>query len=127
MPFPVSPPKAVPCSLLDTPGMLCHHVSELRVALQYLLQAFMEICVPRILIIDDDYQIRLALRKHLEMSGYTVEEALDGNEGIALFREHPADLVILDIMMPGKDGFGSNTRVEDGLSRYKNCDHFGCR
>ncbi len=38
----------------------------------------------RILIIDDDYQIRLALRKRLEMSGYVVEEAMDGNEGIAL-------------------------------------------
>ena len=64
----------------------------------------MEIRLSRILIIDYDYQIRLALRKRLEMSGYVVEEAMDGNEGIALYRKQPFDLVILDIMMPGKDG-----------------------
>jgi len=62
------------------------------------------LAVPDILVIDDDYTIRLALRKRLEMSGYTVSEAMDGNEGIAAYRKHPSDLVILDIMMPGKDG-----------------------
>ena len=60
--------------------------------------------MPGILVIDDDYNIRLALRKRLEMAGYTVSEAMDGIEGVAAYRLQPADLVILDIMMPGKDG-----------------------
>ena len=58
----------------------------------------------RILIIDDDYQIRLALRKRLEMSGNIVEEAMDGLRGIETFRHSPADLVVTDIVMPGMHG-----------------------
>ena len=58
-----------------------------------------------ILIIDDDYEIRLALRKRLEIAGYNVTEAIDGEDGIESYRKQPSDLVILDIMMPGKDGF----------------------
>lgn len=58
----------------------------------------------RILIIDDDTQFRQMLRQTLERAGYEVVEAADGNEGIKLFREAPTDLVITDIIMPGKEG-----------------------
>ena len=60
--------------------------------------------MPRILIIDDDDHIRSILRQFLEMKGYDVDDADDGNVGIARYRQNPADLVITDVLMPGKEG-----------------------
>jgi YesN/AraC family two-component response regulator len=57
-----------------------------------------------ILIIDDELQIRVMMRRILEKVGYEVYEASDGKEGIKLFREKPTDLVITDIIMPEKEG-----------------------
>ena len=61
--------------------------------------------MPRIIVIDDDEPIRIALRKMLESEGYEVAEASDGAHGLRLFDEQPADLVITDILMPEKEGF----------------------
>ncbi len=58
----------------------------------------------QILIIDDDQQIRLLLKKIFEKEGFRVIEAQDGNEGIRKFREKGADLVITDLVMPEKEG-----------------------
>ena len=58
----------------------------------------------QILVIDDGYENRVALRKISEKAGYAVLEASDGEEGIQLFREEQPDLIILDILMPGKEG-----------------------
>jgi len=58
----------------------------------------------RVLLIDDEDQFRMLLRRFLENSGYEVVEAADGEEGLKLFLEKPADLVISDILMPEKDG-----------------------
>jgi CheY-like chemotaxis protein len=60
----------------------------------------------RILIIDDEPQIRSMLRLMLERVGYEVAEAPDGIEGIRRYRESPADLIITDLIMPNKDGIG---------------------
>jgi len=60
----------------------------------------------RILIIDDESQIRSMLRLMLEREGYEVIEAPDGIEGIRLYRQTPADLIITDLIMPHKDGIG---------------------
>jgi CheY-like chemotaxis protein len=60
----------------------------------------------RILIIDDEPQIRSMLRLMLERVGYEVAEAPDGIEGIRRYRENPADLIITDLIMPNKDGIG---------------------
>ena len=57
-----------------------------------------------ILIIDDELQIQLMLRKLFESEGYKVTGASDGNEGIRLYRENPADLIITDFIMPEKEG-----------------------
>ena len=57
-----------------------------------------------ILIIDDELQIRVMMRRILEKVGYEVYEASDGKEGIKLFRDKPTDLVITDIIMPEKEG-----------------------
>jgi DNA-binding response OmpR family regulator len=60
--------------------------------------------VARILIIDDEDQPRRMLYQALTRAGYEVVEARDGNEGLARFREAPADLIITDILMPEKEG-----------------------
>ena len=58
----------------------------------------------RILIIEDEEQIRIIFREILERSGYEVEVAADGEEGIKLQQEKEADLIITDIVMPEKEG-----------------------
>lgn len=58
----------------------------------------------RILIIDDEPQVRTMLRKILEYEGYEVVDAKDGKDGLNLFRNRPIDLVITDLIMPEKDG-----------------------
>ena len=59
---------------------------------------------PSILVIDDDETIRVLLRAILERDGYQVVDAPDGGEGLKQYRENPTDLVITDLIMPGKEG-----------------------
>ena len=58
----------------------------------------------RILLIDDDRAVRMSVMGILEVGGYSVFEADNGNTGIALFRSNPVDLVIVDLFMPEKEG-----------------------
>jgi DNA-binding response OmpR family regulator len=60
---------------------------------------------PVILTADDDPDIRELLAFRLERSGYTVLQAVDGEEALALALEHRPDLAVLDVMMPKMDGF----------------------
>ena len=60
-----------------------------------------------ILIIDDDKPIRSFLKERLMDEGFNVLTAIDGNEGMNLFNDNYVDLVITDIIMPDKDGFGT--------------------
>jgi CheY-like chemotaxis protein len=58
----------------------------------------------KILVIDDEETMRNVLIEILEREDYDVEVACNGDEGLALLREKGADLVITDIIMPGKNG-----------------------
>jgi diguanylate cyclase (GGDEF)-like protein len=58
-----------------------------------------------ILVVDDDPGARLLLSTALEMAGFRVEAAADGQSALAAFRAQPADCVILDVVMPGMSGF----------------------
>ena len=58
----------------------------------------------RVLIIDDEELVRVTLRQALELAGYEVAEATNGNEGVKLALGDPPDLVITDIIMPEKEG-----------------------
>ena len=58
----------------------------------------------RILVIDDDATLRSAVRRILERAGYDVLEAGDGEAGLRLHQEQGADVVIVDIFMPERDG-----------------------
>src|SRR6187551_416568 len=59
----------------------------------------------RILVIEDEPQMRLGLRDNLELEGYEVETAADGDEGLQKAAAFAPDLVILDVMLPKKNGF----------------------
>jgi len=58
-----------------------------------------------IYIADDETAIRFAIKTFLENAGYAVEDFENGDLLLAAFAEHPADLVVLDVMMPGSNGF----------------------
>jgi CheY-like chemotaxis protein len=60
--------------------------------------------MPRILVIDDDLELRLVLKDALMHEGYEVVAAPDGVRGLQLVMEHPADLILLDVAMPNRDG-----------------------
>ncbi len=60
--------------------------------------------VQRILVIDDEPQLRAMLKRFLELEGYEVITAGDGKEGLRIFFQNPADLVITDLIMPDKEG-----------------------
>ena len=58
----------------------------------------------RILIVEDEPQLRALLRLYLEREGYRVTDAGDGAAALAAFDQHGADLVVLDLMLPGMQG-----------------------
>ncbi len=58
----------------------------------------------KILIIDDESQVRTLLKKMLQREGYDVVTASDGHEGVNMFKKDPVDLVLTDIIMPEKEG-----------------------
>jgi two-component system, OmpR family, response regulator MprA len=60
--------------------------------------------VARILVVDDDEEIRASLRRGLALEGYAIELAGDGREALRQARETPPDLVVLDLMLPELDG-----------------------
>lgn len=58
----------------------------------------------RVLVVDDEPEIRQMIREALSRAGYDVTEAADGKAAIEALRKHPFDVVISDILMPEKDG-----------------------
>lgn len=73
----------------------------------------------RALIVDDDPRIRTVLRAVLELDGWQVEEAEDATQALALAKAERPHGVVLDVMMPGRDGFdvlGELRQTEHGRS-----------
>ncbi len=70
-----------------------------------------------VLIVDDDRVVRLTLAQALRKSGYAVLEAADGPAGIEIVREQKPDVVLLDAIMPGLDGFETCREVRK-LAKY---------
>lgn len=58
-----------------------------------------------VLLVDDDKEALKIQKKYLEMKGYLVETCENGEEAAAFLEERSADCIILDVMMPGEDGF----------------------
>lgn len=66
---------------------------------------------PLALVIDDDLSIRLAMQATMAKVGFDVKDAESGPRGISLFEEERPDLILLDVVMPGMDGFETCTAI----------------
>lgn len=60
---------------------------------------------PRVLIVDDEPDLLSVLHFGLEVEGFDVLEASDGEQGLNMAREHTPDLIVLDLMLPRMDGY----------------------
>jgi two-component system, OmpR family, response regulator MprA len=69
---------------------------------------------PRILAVDDDPKILSLMRRGLAFAGYGVELAEDGEQALAIVRDRPPDLVVLDVVLPGIDGIEVCRRLRAG-------------
>ena len=68
-----------------------------------------------ILVVDDDDKLRELVSRYLEKEGFTVSSARDGVEMDALLESAPADLIVLDLMLPGEDGLSIARRLRSNL------------
>jgi excisionase family DNA binding protein len=68
---------------------------------------------PLVLVVDDDARLREFLRVSLEASGYSVSEAESGEQAFAAIADEPPALVLLDVVMPGVDGWQLLRRLEE--------------
>ncbi|HEY7660753.1 MAG TPA: response regulator transcription factor [Actinomycetota bacterium] len=59
----------------------------------------------RILVVEDEKRLAAGLKKGLEAEGFATDVALDGTDGLWMAREHPYDAIVLDIMLPGINGY----------------------
>ena len=66
---------------------------------------------PRVLVVDDEDAVRRALERALELEGYVVEQASDGQEALERIGHSVPDLVVLDVLMPNIDGLETCRRV----------------
>ena len=76
---------------------------------------------PLILIADDDVETRGIVRTQLQKAGFRTIEASDGEQALTLIYEQRPDLVVLDVMMPGKSGWevARDLRRDDSLSAVR--------
>ena len=75
--------------------------------------------MPRILVIDDEQLLRSTVVTILTRAGFSVEEAPDGQAGIAMFHKSPPDVVITDIFMPNRDGIETIKELKHSSPRTK--------
>ncbi|MCM8768875.1 MAG: response regulator [Candidatus Omnitrophica bacterium] len=74
----------------------------------------MEILPPKILLIEDDQDTQILLKENLKKAGYQVIGVGTGEEGLTAFKKHKPDLVILDVGLPGIDGWEVLRRIKSG-------------
>jgi excisionase family DNA binding protein len=68
---------------------------------------------PTVLVVDDDAGTRALVRSSLELEGFDVLEAASASEGLVALDEEAPDLIFLDVMMPGMDGWEMLQRVQE--------------
>lgn len=68
---------------------------------------------PLVLVVDDEENIRFLVESGLELAGLATVSAVDGRAALAAVSEHRPDLIVLDVMMPGLDGFEVLQRLRD--------------
>jgi diguanylate cyclase (GGDEF)-like protein len=73
-------------------------------------------CTPLVMVVDDDHAVRLLARETLEHSGFAVWDAETGEEALQAFEERCPDIVLLDVVMPGIDGFSVCSAIRRTIS-----------
>ncbi|GFO58095.1 two-component system response regulator [Geomonas silvestris] len=71
---------------------------------------------PLVMVVDDDHAVRLLARETLEHSGYAVRDAGSGEEALKTFEESRPDIILLDVVMPGIDGFSVCSAIRRTLT-----------
>lgn len=79
---------------------------------------------PLVLLVDDERGIRMLFRQAISKDGYRVMEAENGLQAIELYRQFRPDLILLDGMMPGLDGFACCRQIRDEEAQCDNLSHF---
>ncbi len=59
----------------------------------------------RVLVVEDEKGLAAGLKRGLEAEGFATDVAFDGTDGLWMAREHPYDAIVLDIMLPGMNGY----------------------
>ena len=67
----------------------------------------------RVLVVEDEKRLASGLKRGLEAEGYATDVALDGTDGLWMAQEHPYDAIVLDIMLPGLDGYQVCSTLRD--------------
>lgn len=71
---------------------------------------------PTVMVVDDSDEIREVFRTQLEMLGYRVVEAADGQEAVELLRSEDPQLILMDLTMPRLDGFEATRLIREGTA-----------
>ena len=75
----------------------------------------------RILVVEDDKNINRLIAYNLSQNGFFSESVYDGIEGRDMLRNEPFDIVILDVMLPGIDGFSICKSIKENPAAFKTC------
>jgi DNA-binding response OmpR family regulator len=67
----------------------------------------------RVLVVEDERRLADGIRLGLEREGFAIDVAYDGNDGLSLAKQHAYDAVLLDIMLPGRDGYDVCAELRD--------------
>jgi len=72
------------------------------------------------LVVDDQVRVAGLLKRALEKEGYAVDVAGDGSDAVWMATEDASDAIVLDVMLPGIDGFGACQRIREA-NRWRRC------
>ena len=67
----------------------------------------------RVLVVEDEKRLAVGVKRGLEAEGFAVDVSLDGNDGLFRAREYPYDAIVLDLMLPGTNGFRICSTLRD--------------
>jgi CheY-like chemotaxis protein len=73
--------------------------------------------MPTVMVVEDEEELNEVLRYNLERAGYLVVASFDGAEALTKIRSQPPDLILLDVMLPGLDGWALSRRIHEELPR----------
>ncbi len=79
---------------------------------------------PRILLVEDEKDIAEALGFALTVQGYQVKIVYDGQEGLQAAMDSPPDLMVLDVMLPGINGYEISRQLKDWMDSSPDGDYF---